>query len=97
MIAMLQLFNSSGPRKAPLPRAAGPEGLLRFSAETMLVAGGTAWEGGVKLFLNDTQVYDVRANKWRARSRANRSRWRMRPFRAVGDLAGNFRPHRLAH
>jgi N-acetylneuraminic acid mutarotase len=65
MIAMLAALQLIWTDKAPLPRAQGG-GAAALFGETMLVAGGTAWEGGVKLFLNDTQVYDVRTNKWRA-------------------------------
>jgi N-acetylneuraminic acid mutarotase len=51
--------------KAPLPRAQAG-GAAALFGQTMAVAGGTAWENGVKLWLRDFQVYDLPADRWRA-------------------------------
>jgi N-acetylneuraminic acid mutarotase len=64
MIAMLAALQLLWTEKAPLPRAQAG-GAAALFGDTMIVAGGTAWENGVKLFLKDVQVYDVRADKWR--------------------------------
>src|SRR5213592_2585108 len=64
MIAMLAALQLMWTEKAPLPRTQAG-GAAALFGDTMIVASGTAWEDGVKLFLKDTQVYDVRTDKWR--------------------------------
>jgi len=49
---------------APLPQAQAGAAVARLG-ETMVVAGGTHWEGGQKLWLADVQVYDLRGRQWR--------------------------------
>lgn len=65
MIVMLVAFQLIWASKAPLPRAQAGGAAALFGG-TMVVAGGTAWENGVKLSLGDVQVYDVGGDKWRA-------------------------------
>ncbi len=50
--------------KSPMLRAQAGGAVALFGS-TMVVAGGTAWEGGVKHWLNDVQLYDVATDKWR--------------------------------
>lgn len=53
-------FNRAG---MPRAQAGGAAALFR---SVMVVAGGTAWEGGAKLWLDDVQVYVSTEDKWRA-------------------------------
>ncbi len=50
--------------RRPMPRAEAGCAAAALGGELVL-AGGTAWEGGVKRFLNTVQIYDPRADKWR--------------------------------
>ena len=58
-------FELNWSTKAPLPRAQAGGAAAHFG-NMILVAGGTAWESGVKLWLNDVQVYDTGTDRWRA-------------------------------
>jgi len=50
--------------KAPMLRAqAGGSAML--AGRTMVVAGGTAWENGEKLWLRDVQLFDAQSGVWR--------------------------------
>ena len=51
--------------RSPLPRAqaGGAAALFEYN---MIVAGGTAWEEGVKRWLTSTQIFDSRLNQWRS-------------------------------
>lgn len=51
--------------KSPMLRAQAG-GAAALFGNTMIVAGGTAWEGGVKHWLKDVQLYDGAADKWRS-------------------------------
>lgn len=64
MIAMLAALQLIWSEKAPLPRAQAG-GAAALLGDTMVIAGGTTWENGVKLWLDDVQLYDVRADTWR--------------------------------
>ncbi len=50
--------------KSPMPRAQAG-GAAALFGNTLIVAGGTAWEGGVKHWLKDVQLYDLLTGKWR--------------------------------
>jgi N-acetylneuraminic acid mutarotase len=65
MIAMLAALQLLWVEKAPLPRAQAG-GAAALLDGTMIIAGGTTWENGTKLWLNEVQLYDVRANTWRS-------------------------------
>lgn len=47
-----------------MPRAQAGGAAAMFG-DTMVIAGGTAWEDGVKLWLADVQLFDARADRWR--------------------------------
>ena len=51
--------------KSPMLRAQAG-GAAALFGNTMVIAGGTAWEGGVKHWLKDVQLYDVASDKWRS-------------------------------
>lgn len=49
--------------RSSMPRAQAG-GAAALFGHTMIAAGGTAWEDGVKLWLTDVQLYDTIADKW---------------------------------
>lgn len=51
--------------KAPLPKAQAG-GAVGLFGGTMVIAGGTNWEGDVKHWLRDVQLYDTGADRWRS-------------------------------
>ncbi len=50
--------------QAPMPRAQAG-GAAMLVDHTMVVAGGTAWENGEKLYLRDVQLFDTQSGVWR--------------------------------
>lgn len=69
-LAILALFMAPSVQltwstQSPLPRAQAG-GAVALLGDTMVVAGGTAWENGVKLWLGDVQLYDTRRDQWRS-------------------------------
>jgi N-acetylneuraminic acid mutarotase len=46
----------------PRPEAGAAVGVLHAE---IVVAGGTAWDGGVKAWLNEVQIYNPARNEWR--------------------------------
>jgi hypothetical protein len=51
--------------KQPMPRAEAG-GAAGFVGGELIVAGGTAWDGDVKLWLRDTQIYHPSQDQWRS-------------------------------
>ena len=49
--------------RQPMPRAAAG-GAAAFLGKELVIAGGTAWDGDVKLWLQDVQVYNPVSNRW---------------------------------
>jgi hypothetical protein len=50
--------------QAPMPRAQAG-GAAMLVNRTMVVAGGTAWENGEKVWLRDVQLFDASSGVWR--------------------------------
>lgn len=51
--------------KTPMPQAQAG-GAAALFGNTMIMAGGTAWDSGVKHWLKDVQLYDIAADRWRS-------------------------------
>lgn len=60
---LLILFAVDWSSLAPLPQAQAGAAVARLG-QTIVVAGGTLWEGEQKRWLSQVQVYSLRLNRW---------------------------------
>jgi N-acetylneuraminic acid mutarotase len=51
--------------RRPMPRAEAG-GAAGFLGGELVIAGGTAWDGDTKVWLNDVQIYQLSQNVWRS-------------------------------
>jgi len=65
LFAMVNVPRISWRQRAPLPTPLAG-GYSAAAGKTVIYAGGTNWNGGVKHWLRDVHLYDVHADQWRA-------------------------------
>jgi N-acetylneuraminic acid mutarotase len=64
LFAMSSLTNIEWSEGPPMPRAQAG-GAAAYLDDELVIAGGTAWDGDVKVWLSDVQIYEPASNRWR--------------------------------
>jgi N-acetylneuraminic acid mutarotase len=62
-LLFLAMSNIEWSERQPMPRGEAG-GAAAFLGEDLVIAGGTAWDGDIKTWLQDVQVYRPGANRW---------------------------------
>src|SRR3954452_22591754 len=62
-LLMVSLTTLEWTERAAMPRGEAG-GAVAFLDGELVIAGGTTWERGIKVWLTDTQVYQPASNRW---------------------------------